>query len=70
MEVKGFWKDAATTLGQKEVTITITINNELCRLKMEILVEDKIPVYKNPRRMSAHERNIAQEMIAQFISEA
>lgn len=42
---------------------------EASHLKMELILEDNIPVYQHPRRLSAMEREVAQSMIEGFIRE-
>lgn len=38
-------------------------------IQMEILVEDNVPVYQNPRRLSAMEIDVAQTMVDRFLQE-
>lgn len=38
-------------------------------IQMEIVVEDNVPVYQNPRRLSAMEREVANDMVSRFLKE-
>lgn len=39
------------------------------RIKMELVLEDNIPVYQNPRRLAATERQVVSNMVEDFIKQ-
>lgn len=38
-------------------------------IKMELVLQDNVPVYQHPRRLSVHEREVAKEMVQSFIEQ-